>query len=169
MPHLAIPFSVKISIQRIKAATPKSILARKLESNERNLAEQSIDKLDYDICNLSPFKDIIAKPNVIVPDALEEIDIGSVTLIRAAAKNHARVTILSDPRDYPAFLKGLEQGEINEASRASSTPRVPYLRLPNILGSHIHNLWFKIVLGTKKRRHGFPHIRELPTAVEPEA
>jgi phosphoribosylaminoimidazolecarboxamide formyltransferase/IMP cyclohydrolase len=48
---------------------------------------------------------------------VEEIDIGGVTLIRAAAKNHTRVTILSDPADYPEFLQELEKGEVAERSR----------------------------------------------------
>ncbi|KAI8949658.1 AICARFT/IMPCHase bienzyme [Xylaria longipes] len=104
-------------VKTLHPAVHAGILARNLESDEKDLAEQSIDKVDYVICNLYPFKDTIAKPNVTVPEAVEEIDIGGVTLIRAAAKNHARVTILSDPRDYPAFLKELEQGEIKESSR----------------------------------------------------
>jgi phosphoribosylaminoimidazolecarboxamide formyltransferase / IMP cyclohydrolase len=69
------------------------------------------------ICNLYPFKDTVAKINVTIPEAVEEIDIGGVTLIRAAAKNHARVTILSDPADYPEFLQELEHGEVAEKSR----------------------------------------------------
>lgn len=104
-------------VKTLHPAVHAGILARDLASDEKDLAEQSIDKVDYVICNLYPFKDTIAKPNVTVPEAVEEIDIGGVTLIRAAAKNHARVTILSDPRDYPAFLKELEDGEIKEASR----------------------------------------------------
>ncbi|KAJ2988437.1 hypothetical protein NUW58_g3980 [Xylaria curta] len=104
-------------VKTLHPAVHAGILARNLESDEKDLAEQSIDKVDYVICNLYPFKDTIAKPNVTVPEAVEEIDIGGVTLIRAAAKNHARVTILSDPQDYPAFLKELEQGEIKESSR----------------------------------------------------
>lgn len=129
--HLRSDFQIKRDISaitkapemlsgRVKTLHPAvhaGILARNLESDEKDLAEQSIDKVDYVICNLYPFKDTIAKPNVTVPEAVEEIDIGGVTLIRAAAKNHARVTILSDPQDYPAFLKELEQGEIKEASR----------------------------------------------------
>jgi phosphoribosylaminoimidazolecarboxamide formyltransferase/IMP cyclohydrolase len=48
---------------------------------------------------------------------VEEIDMGGVTLLRAAAKNHTRVTILSDPLDYPEFLQELEKGEISEKSK----------------------------------------------------
>ncbi|TRX90217.1 hypothetical protein FHL15_008945 [Xylaria flabelliformis] len=104
-------------VKTLHPAVHAGILARNLASDEKDLAEQNINKVDYVICNLYPFKDTIAKPNVTVPEAVEEIDIGGVTLIRAAAKNHARVTILSDPQDYPTFLKELEQGEIKESSR----------------------------------------------------
>ncbi|KAI0022231.1 AICARFT/IMPCHase bienzyme [Xylariomycetidae sp. FL0641] len=104
-------------VKTLHPAVHAGILARNLESDEKDLAEQSINKVDYVICNLYPFKDTIAKPAVTVPEAVEEIDIGGVTLIRAAAKNHSRVTILSDPNDYPEFLKELEAGEIKEASR----------------------------------------------------
>ncbi|KAI1434581.1 AICARFT/IMPCHase bienzyme [Xylaria sp. CBS 124048] len=104
-------------VKTLHPAVHAGILARNLESDEKDLAQQSIEKVDYVICNLYPFKDTIAKPNVTVAEAVEEIDIGGVTLIRAAAKNHGRVTILSDPQDYPSFLKELEEGEIKEASR----------------------------------------------------
>ncbi|OAQ95631.1 hypothetical protein LLEC1_04061 [Akanthomyces lecanii] len=105
---------------RVKTLHPSvhaGILARDLESDEKDLAEQNINKVDYVVCNLYPFKETVAKVNVSIPEAVEEVDIGGVTLIRAAAKNHKRVTILSDPNDYAGFLKELEQGEITEASR----------------------------------------------------
>jgi phosphoribosylaminoimidazolecarboxamide formyltransferase/IMP cyclohydrolase len=104
-------------VKTLHPAVHAGILARNLASDEKDLAEQSIDKVDYVICNLYPFKDTVAKINVTVPEAVEEIDIGGVTLIRAAAKNHARVTILSDPNDYAEFLRELEAGEVKESSR----------------------------------------------------
>jgi len=104
-------------VKTLHPAVHAGILARNLASDEKDLAEQNIDKVDYVICNLYPFKDTVAKINVTVPEAVEEIDIGGVTLIRAAAKNHSRVTILSDPSDYAEFLKELEAGEIQESSR----------------------------------------------------
>src|SRR4051812_7752739 len=108
-------------VKTLHPAVHAGILARNLASDEKDLAEQNIDKVDYVICNLYPFKDTVAKINVTVPEAVEEIDIGGVTLIRAAAKNHARVTILSDPQDYAGFLRELEAGdgagEISESSR----------------------------------------------------
>lgn len=104
-------------VKTLHPAVHAGILARNLASDEKDLAEQNIDKVDYVICNLYPFKDTVAKINVTVPEAVEEIDIGGVTLIRAAAKNHARVTILSDPTDYAHFLEELATGEITEESR----------------------------------------------------
>ncbi|KAK0624666.1 cytidine deaminase-like protein [Bombardia bombarda] len=104
-------------VKTLHPAVHAGILARDLASDEKDLAEQNIDKVDYVICNLYPFKDTVAKINVTVPEAVEEIDIGGVTLIRAAAKNHTRVTILSDPNDYAEFLQELEAGEVKESSR----------------------------------------------------
>ncbi|KAF2725539.1 AICARFT/IMPCHase bienzyme [Polychaeton citri CBS 116435] len=104
-------------VKTLHPAVHAGILARNLESDEKDLAEQNIDKVDYVICNLYPFKDTVAKINVTVPEAVEEIDIGGVTLIRAAAKNHSRVTILSDPNDYHDFLRELDSGEVTEESR----------------------------------------------------
>ncbi|KAH6898683.1 cytidine deaminase-like protein [Thelonectria olida] len=104
-------------VKTLHPAVHAGILARDLASDEKDLADQNINKVDYVICNLYPFKDTVAKINVSIPEAVEEIDIGGVTLIRAAAKNHKRVTILSDPNDYAGFLSELEKGEISEASR----------------------------------------------------
>ncbi|KAK4648353.1 bifunctional phosphoribosylaminoimidazolecarboxamide formyltransferase/IMP cyclohydrolase [Podospora bellae-mahoneyi] len=104
-------------VKTLHPAVHAGILARNLGSDEKDLAEQNIDKVDYVICNLYPFKDTVAKINVTVPEAVEEIDIGGVTLIRAAAKNHSRVTILSDPKDYAEFLREIEAGEVKEETR----------------------------------------------------
>ncbi|KAG8530812.1 uncharacterized protein KY384_004169 [Bacidia gigantensis] len=96
------------------------ILARDTAEDKVDLANENIQMIDYVICNLYPFKETAQKINVTIPEAVEEIDIGGVTLLRAAAKNHARVTVLSDPNDYPDFLQELskhEQGEISETSR----------------------------------------------------
>lgn len=104
-------------VKTLHPAVHAGILARELASDEKDLADQNINKVDYVICNLYPFKDTVAKINVTVPEAVEEIDIGGVTLLRAAAKNHSRVTILSDPADYAGFLNELEKGEVSEKSR----------------------------------------------------
>ncbi|CAF9926170.1 MAG: bifunctional phosphoribosylaminoimidazolecarboxamide formyltransferase/IMP cyclohydrolase [Alectoria fallacina] len=116
----AITNSPEILKGRVKTLHPKvhaGILSTNSESDEKDLGEQNIDKVDFVVCNLYPFKDTIAKINVTVEEAVEEIDIGGVTLLRAAAKNHARVCVLSDPQDYAEFLQELDSGEITEKSR----------------------------------------------------
>ncbi|KAG5947466.1 bifunctional phosphoribosylaminoimidazolecarboxamide formyltransferase/IMP cyclohydrolase [Claviceps monticola] len=104
-------------VKTLHPAVHGGILARNLESDEQDLTAQGISKVDFVVCNLYPFKDTVAKINVSIPEAVEEIDIGGVTLLRAAAKNHSRVTILSDPNDYAGFLEELSHGEITGASR----------------------------------------------------
>lgn len=72
------------------------------------------------VCNLYPFTETIAKPGCTLANAVEEIDIGGVTLLRAAAKNHERVSVLSDPSDYDGFLKAWKdsQGEVDQPLRS---------------------------------------------------
>lgn len=104
-------------VKTLHPAVHGGILARNLESDEKDLKDQNIDKVDFVVCNLYPFKETVAKVGVSIPEAVEEIDIGGVTLLRAAAKNHSRVTILSDPKDYPQFLNELKKGEISSDLR----------------------------------------------------
>ncbi|KAN0061554.1 bifunctional phosphoribosylaminoimidazolecarboxamide formyltransferase/IMP cyclohydrolase [Thecaphora frezii] len=89
------------------------------ESDRADLEAQNIAPIDIVVCNLYPFEETIARdPAPTIAQAVEEVDIGGVTLLRAAAKNHERVWILSDPKDYPRFLEQFEQtGAEAQASR----------------------------------------------------
>ena len=62
------------------------------------------------VCNLYPFVKTISSDDVSVCEAVEQIDIGGVTLLRAAAKNHARVTVVCDPADYDKVAAEVEGG-----------------------------------------------------------
>ncbi|CAG8462900.1 15032_t:CDS:10 [Funneliformis mosseae] len=104
-------------VKTLHPAVHGGILARNIPSDEADLAKQNINKIDIVVCNLYPFKETIAKEGISMADAVEEIDIGGVTLLRAAAKNHARVTILSDPKDYSKLVAELKSGGISENSR----------------------------------------------------
>ncbi|KAL1918844.1 uncharacterized protein VTP21DRAFT_2866 [Calcarisporiella thermophila] len=104
-------------VKTLHPAVHGGILARNIPSDEKDLATQGIAKIDFVVCNLYPFKETIAKPGVTVPEAVEEIDIGGVTLLRAAAKNHDRVTILSDPSDYAQFVQELKSGGVSDTTR----------------------------------------------------
>ncbi|CAG8551967.1 11559_t:CDS:10 [Acaulospora colombiana] len=105
---------------RVKTLHPVvhgGILARDIPSDNADLAAQDIHKIDFVVCNLYPFKETVAKEGITIAEAVEEIDIGGVTLLRAAAKNHGRVTVLSDPKDYSNFLTELRGGNISEETR----------------------------------------------------
>jgi phosphoribosylaminoimidazolecarboxamide formyltransferase/IMP cyclohydrolase len=104
-------------VKTLHPAVHGGILARAIPSDERDLADQSISKITIVVCNLYPFSATISKPGCSLAEAVEEIDIGGVTLLRAAAKNHERVCVLSDPADYDAFLDAWKNGDVSQALR----------------------------------------------------
>ncbi len=89
---------------RVKTLHPivyGGILARRgLPGHLEQLAEHEIDTIDLVACNLYPLIDTVSSPDVTLEDALEKIDIGGPTMIRAAAKNFPDVIVLVDPSDY---------------------------------------------------------------------
>ncbi len=106
---------------RVKTLHPAihgGLLARPTEEDRRQLLALGWDYIDMAVVNLYPFEATIAKRGVTYAEAIENIDIGGVTLIRAAAKNHARVTLVCDPSDYAMVLATLNtKGEIPEEMR----------------------------------------------------
>lgn len=86
-----------------------------MRSNPEHMAQLEkldINTIDIVAVNLYPFKATISKPNVTFADAVENIDIGGPTMIRAAAKNYQDVAVVVDPKDYERVLSELEAGEI---------------------------------------------------------
>ncbi|MBI5950602.1 MAG: hypothetical protein HY865_02995 [Chloroflexi bacterium] len=106
---------------RVKTLHPAihgGLLARPTESDRQQLLSLGWDYIDLVAVNLYPFEATIAKPDVTYADAIENIDIGGVTLIRAAAKNHERVTLICDPSDYASILEEIRSGSISPQTRA---------------------------------------------------
>jgi phosphoribosylaminoimidazolecarboxamide formyltransferase / IMP cyclohydrolase len=106
---------------RVKTLHPAihgGLLARPTQEDHQQLLDLSWDYIDLVAVNLYPFEETIARPNVTYADAIENIDIGGVTLIRAAAKNHERVTLVCEPSDYTAILEELSNGGVSEKTRA---------------------------------------------------
>lgn len=105
---------------RVKTLHPAihgGLLARDTEADRDQLSALGWNMIDLVAVNLYPFETTVAKPGVTLAEAIEQIDIGGVALIRAAAKNHDRVTLVCDPADYPAVLAGLSGGCLDEATR----------------------------------------------------
>lgn len=100
---------------RVKTLQPKihaGILAnRALESHQKEIQKLGFNMIDVVIANLYPFQSVTSKKNVTLADAIENIDIGGVTLLRAAAKNYQGVTIICDPTDYPFLIDLLDKPE----------------------------------------------------------
>lgn len=108
---------------RVKTLHPKihaGILARNdIPEHQETLIAKSIPNIDLVVVNLYPFKQAISKPDCTLEDAIENIDIGGPTMVRAAAKNYQKVTIVTDPQDYSLLCKELEnnQGSTSLATR----------------------------------------------------
>ncbi len=105
---------------RVKTLHPAihgGLLARGQDSDLQELARLGWAPIDLVAVNLYPFEETVAKPDVTWAEAIENIDIGGVTLIRAAAKNNERVTLVCDPQDYPAVLSDLQAGGVSPQAR----------------------------------------------------
>jgi phosphoribosylaminoimidazolecarboxamide formyltransferase/IMP cyclohydrolase len=98
---------------RVKTLHPKvhgGILARRdIGEHVAAMEKHDIPPIDMVVVNLYPFAQAIAKPGVTMDDAIENIDIGGPAMVRAAAKNHAFVSIVTDPADYAGLLAKMKQ------------------------------------------------------------
>ncbi len=106
---------------RVKTLHPKIhgglLFRRDLGSHVADAAAQGIGPIDLVVVNLYPFEATIRKPGISFPDCIEQIDIGGPSMLRSAAKNHASVTVLTDPAQYAPFLEKLAAGAWGEADR----------------------------------------------------
>jgi len=105
-------------VKTLHPAVSGGILARATDDDAADLKKINARYIDLVVCNLYPFKKTIAKANATLEDAIENIDIGGVTLIRAAAKNFDRVAVLTDPSDYgPAIAELSASGAFSLETR----------------------------------------------------
>ncbi len=98
---------------RVKTLHPKvhgGILNQRSNvSHQEQCTEHGIDNIDLVAVNLYAFEKTVADPNCSLADAIENIDIGGPTLLRASAKNFADVTVIVDPSDYPQVIKEIKE------------------------------------------------------------
>jgi phosphoribosylaminoimidazolecarboxamide formyltransferase/IMP cyclohydrolase len=115
---------------RVKTLHPKihgGILGRRdLPSHQEQMAAQGIAPIDLVVVNLYQFEQAVAKPGCTLEDAIENIDIGGPTLLRAAAKNYQAVTVVVDPADYPRVMAEmkLNKGATNVGTRFTLARKV---------------------------------------------
>ncbi|XP_055494283.1 bifunctional purine biosynthesis protein PURH [Leucoraja erinacea] len=99
---------------RVKTLHPVvhgGILAQNIPEDKSEVEKLGFSLIRVVVCNLYPFVKTVSTPDVTLAEAVEQIDIGGVTLLRAAAKNQARVTIVCDPADYVTVTKEMEASE----------------------------------------------------------
>ena len=100
---------------RVKTLHPKihgGLLAERDNAEHNAQAEaHGIGSIDMVICNLYPFEATVAKPDVTLPEAIENIDIGGPTMIRAAAKNYRHVAALTAPSQYPQIIADMDAND----------------------------------------------------------
>ncbi len=150
---------------RVKTLHPKifgGILARRDHDEDLKLtAEHGIALFDLVVVNLYPFEATIARPNVTAEEAIENIDIGGPSLVRAAAKNHAFVTIATCPIQYAEILAEVQQqgGTTLELRRKLAAAAYAHTALYDAAIS----AWFAKELGQQ-----FPHQVSIPLVLENE-
>jgi phosphoribosylaminoimidazolecarboxamide formyltransferase/IMP cyclohydrolase len=116
IPHLKIEQFTgfpEILSGRVKTLHPKVhgglLYLREDERHQHEARANQIQPIDLVAVNLYPFESTIAKPDVTLEEAIEQIDIGGPSMLRSAAKNYRSVTVLTDPGDYDSVLAELEQ------------------------------------------------------------
>src|SRR5216110_1196054 len=97
---------------RVKTLHPKVhgglLYIRGNATHESAARTHGITPIDLVVVNLYPFEQTVAKPNVSLHDAIENIDIGGPSMLRSAAKNHESVTVIVDPADYASVAEQIK-------------------------------------------------------------
>ena len=113
---------------RVKTLTPKVFGAilfdRSKDSHIADCEANAIPAVDLVVVNLYPFEETIARGDVSLAEAVEQIDVGGPSMLRAAAKNHAHVVPLCSPSLYREFMTEMESGEISSAFRLRAATEV---------------------------------------------
>jgi phosphoribosylaminoimidazolecarboxamide formyltransferase / IMP cyclohydrolase len=107
---------------RVKTLHPRihaGILAdRRLASHREALTDAAIAPFEFVVVNLYPFAKAAERPGIVLDALIEEIDIGGPSMVRAAAKNHANVAVVTSPERYDEILAALEQGGVSDGLRS---------------------------------------------------
>ena len=109
--YTGFPEVLEGRVKTLHPAIHAGVLARRDTPDHMDqLQQQGFETIDMVVVNLYPFLEVAARPGITLDEALENIDIGGPTLLRAAAKNHPWVTVVVDPNDYEWVGAGLAEG-----------------------------------------------------------
>ncbi|KAF4119096.1 bifunctional purine biosynthesis protein PURH [Onychostoma macrolepis] len=141
-------------VKTLHPAVHGGILARQTPSDKADMEKLGFSLVRVAVCNLYPFVKTVASPSVTVEDAVEQIDIGGVTLLRAAAKNHSRVTVVCDPSDYDVVAKEMESSDNHDTTMET--------RKTLALKAFTHTARYDEAISDYFRRQYSPGISQLP-------
>ena len=117
--YTGFPEVMEGRVKTLHPAIHGGLLARRDKPEHMaQLQEQGFDAIDVVVVNLYPFLEVVRKPDLSLEEALENIDIGGPTMLRAAAKNHPWVTVVVDPDDYDWVAASLAEGGLHRSSDA---------------------------------------------------
>ena len=112
-------------VKTLHPAVHGALLARRnVPTHMDALAEHGLTPIDLVAVNLYPFRETVARPDVKLEDAIEQIDIGGPSMLRSAAKNHAHVLPVVDPRDYDPVIEALTSQQIDYSFRRDLAAKV---------------------------------------------
>lgn len=154
-------------VKTLHPAIHAGILAPRDDAGLAELADHEISPVDLVVCNLYPFAERVAQPDVTLEGAVEQIDIGGVTLLRAAAKNAAYVAAVVDPADYATVLQELRNhGTTLPSTRLALAAKVfhhtaiydatiaRYLELGSVDDDSFPDLWPLVLRKAQDLRYG---------------
>lgn len=150
---------------RVKTLHPKiygGLLAKQhVDQHIENLKEFGIQKIDMVVVNLYPFDEVASQPQCTLDEALENIDIGGVSLLRAASKNFKDVIVVIDPHDYSLILEEMDKngGDVSEETRLRLS--VKALASTSNYDRHISNFLYRHTLDFKQTKSPFLPIFHL--------
>ena len=155
---------------RVKTLHPKihgGILGRRdVDAHVKAMDDADIPPIDMVVVNLYPFAATIAKPNCTFNDAIENIDIGGPTMVRAAAKNYAHVVVVTDPADYKPLLSEMDMtGGIIGGDTRFNFARKAFSHTAEYDGT-ISN--YLTSIDSRGRREGFPQRLNLHFSIAQE-
>ena len=117
--HTGFPEMLDGRVKTLHPAIHGGILARRdLPAHMAAIANAGIGTIDVVVVNLYPFRETVARPGCSLEEAIENIDIGGPAMVRAAAKNHDHVAVVTDPADYAAVIAEIRaNGEVGALTR----------------------------------------------------
>lgn len=120
-------------------------------SHQQEAENLKIKSIDLVVCNLYPFEETIKNPDATFEDAIENIDVGGPTMVRAAAKNHKNVLVVVNPNDYQRVAEALQKGTATEDLRRELAAK-----------AFFHLSFYDSLVGRYLNKETFPSELTLP-------